>query len=172
MAKSLETDRLILKPTSEEDAEFMLVLMNSPKWLKFIGDRGVSTLKVAEKYIADNYVKQRERLGFSTFTILRKEDSQKLGVVGLYDREGLEGIDFGFALQSVFEGQGYAFEASKKLLEEATKNYKISHLKAITNKDNSSSQRLLEKLGFEKNANVRLTKESEEVLLYVIELGG
>jgi [ribosomal protein S5]-alanine N-acetyltransferase len=43
--KSFETERLILKPTSEEDALFLLELLNAPKWLKYIGDRQVKSVE-------------------------------------------------------------------------------------------------------------------------------
>ena len=55
--KIFETDRLILKPTSEEDAEFIFELLNTPKWLKYIGDRNVKSiflLKLLYPNIWDN----------------------------------------------------------------------------------------------------------------------
>ena len=35
--KTFETERLILKPTLEEDAAFIYELFNTPKWLKTLG---------------------------------------------------------------------------------------------------------------------------------------
>lgn len=162
-----DTDRLVLKPTTEEDSNFILELMNTAKWQKFIGDRGVRTVKDAEKYISDNYVLQRGRLGYSTFTVLRKIDEEKLGVVGLYDRKGLEGIDLGFAFLEKNEGHGYALEASKKLVELSFNKFGIIELKAITNTDNLASQRLLGKLGF---SNVGLTSLNEIDIVYLYRL--
>ncbi len=43
--KTFETERLILKPTSEEDAAFIFDLLNTPKWLKYIGDRNIKTVE-------------------------------------------------------------------------------------------------------------------------------
>jgi hypothetical protein len=40
---------------------------------------------------------QLKKLGFSSYTVIRKTDNAKVGSSGLYDREGLEGIDLGFA---------------------------------------------------------------------------
>lgn len=37
--KHFETERLRLQPTSEEDAEFIFELVNTPKWIANIGDR-------------------------------------------------------------------------------------------------------------------------------------
>jgi RimJ/RimL family protein N-acetyltransferase len=167
--KKYETERLILNPTSVKDAEFVLELMNTPKWLKYIGDRGVKTLQDAEKYIEANYVVQRKRLGFSTYTVISKKDREKLGLVGLYDREGISGIDLGFAFLEKYEGQGYAQESSEKLLNLAYEEFGISELKAITNTDNIASQKLLKRLGFKEIGLTKLSKEKDQVLLFLKE---
>jgi len=49
--KTFETDRLILKPTLDEDAEFIFELLNSPNWLKYIGNRNVTSIEKAREYI-------------------------------------------------------------------------------------------------------------------------
>ncbi len=113
--KSFETDRLILKPTSIEDAAFILTLLNTPKWLKFIGDRKVRTLSEAKDYITIKMLPQLQRLGFSNYTVIRKSDHKRVGTCGLFDREGLEGIDIGFALLPDCEQKGYAYEAANEL---------------------------------------------------------
>ena len=46
-----ETERLMLKPTSIDDAAFVLAVMNTPKWIKNIGDRKVHSVEDAEQYI-------------------------------------------------------------------------------------------------------------------------
>lgn len=64
-----ETQRLILKPTSEDDALFFLELFNSPTWIKYIGDRNVKTIESAREYIVTNIVPQMKRLGYSNYTL-------------------------------------------------------------------------------------------------------
>ena len=49
--KTYETERLLLKPTDLEDAEFILQLLNSESFIKYIGDRNVRTIEDAENYI-------------------------------------------------------------------------------------------------------------------------
>ena len=46
-----ETDRLFLKPTDIEDADFIFELMNTPKWMQFIGDRKVKSKEAGQAYI-------------------------------------------------------------------------------------------------------------------------
>lgn len=50
--KTYETERLLLKPTDLEDAEFILQLLNSESFIKYIGDRNVRTIEDAETTFA------------------------------------------------------------------------------------------------------------------------
>ena len=50
-AALLETSRLELRRLSEDDAPFMLELLNEPSFIRNIGDRGVRTIDEARGYI-------------------------------------------------------------------------------------------------------------------------
>jgi RimJ/RimL family protein N-acetyltransferase len=167
--KSFETDRLWLIPTSENDAAFLLELFNTPKWLKYIGDRNIKTVDDARRYVREKIRPQLEYLGFASYTVVHKSDKQKMGMCGLYDRSGLGGIDIGFAFLPEFEGKGFAWEASEKLKNAAFTEFGINELLAITTKDNYSSQKLLEKLGLKVAGTVKIPNDDEELLLYKIE---
>jgi [ribosomal protein S5]-alanine N-acetyltransferase len=164
--QSFETERLIIRPTSEEDAEFIFALLNTPKWHKFIGDRNVTTVEKAREYIENKMLPQLERLGYSSYTLVRKADNVKIGNCGLYDREGLDGVDIGFAFLPEYEKQGYAYEAASRLKEAAIHEFGLNEISAITTKDNSASQRLLEKLGLSLTGTTKLPNSKEELLLY------
>lgn len=166
--KSFETERLTLIPTSEDDAAFLLELFNTPKWLKYIGDRNIRTVDDARTYVREKIRPQLELLGFASYTIVQKSDGQKIGMCGLYDRAGLEGIDIGFAFLTEFEGKGFAYEASVQLKDAAFNEFGIDELLAITTKDNYSSQKLLEKLGLKVAGTVKIPNDDEELLLYRI----
>lgn len=167
--KSFETERLSIRPTSESDSEFIFELLNTPKWLKYIGDRNIKTVENAKDHIKEKMIPQLEKLGYSNYTLIRKKDNQKIGTCGLYDREGIEGIDIGFALLPKYERKGYAFESSNRLKEAAFNEFGIKTISAITKKDNTSSQRLLEKLGLKRTGTTKLPNDDEELLLYTIE---
>ena len=51
MHKEFETERLLIKPTSVGDAEFIYQLMNTPKFIKYIGDRNIKSIEAAKNYI-------------------------------------------------------------------------------------------------------------------------
>ena len=161
-----ETERLMLIPTSEEDAEFIYKLFNTPKWIKYIGDRNIRTVEDARSYIRTKMLPQLIRLGYSSYTLIRKSGMVKVGTCGLYDRDGMDGIDIGFALLPEYEGKGYAFESANMLKNAAFTEFGINELKAITTKDNIQSQKLLGKLGFKFVGTTKLPGDDEKLLLY------
>ena len=166
---TFETERLILRPTDEADADFVFRLMNTPKWLQFIGDRKVRSVEDARTYIQNRMLPQLQRLGYSNYTITRKQDRLKIGSCGLYDREGVPGIDIGFAFLPAYENMGYGFEAASRLMRAAFHDYRLERLSAITSTDNRVSQKLLEKLGLTRNGTITLPGSHEALVLYRIE---
>lgn len=169
--KFLETERLLIRPTTVIDAAFILELLNTPKWIKYIGDRKIRTIDETEAYIQNKMLPQLERLGFSNYTVIRKSDNMKVGTCGLYDREGMQGIDIGFAFLPQYEKKGYAYESVSKLKEVAINDFKITEIKAITTKENLSSQNLLKKIGLQFKEIIKLPNDEEELMLFSFKTG-
>ena len=167
--KIFESKRLIIRPTLEEDAELIYQLMNTPKFIKYVGDRQLYSVEDAEKYIQHKMLPQLHSLGYSNYSLIIKKNGAKIGICGLYDREGLDGIDIGFGILPKYEGLGYAYESSSRLIKAGFEELEIHKIKAITNKENISSRNLLLKLGFKLIGNIILADEDDELLLYKIE---
>ena len=155
-----------MRPTLEEDAQFVLEILNMPKWKQFIGDRNVHSLEDAAAYVRNKMMPQLERLGHSNFIMIQKSDGAKIGFCGLYDREGLEGVDVGFALLPQYEGKGFAFEGSKKVMEAGITDFGITRIKGITLPENTASQNLLERLGLKYIKHFFLEGDPDELMLY------
>ncbi len=163
---SFETERLILKPSTEEDAPFFLALLNSPSWIKYIGDRNIKTIQAAKDYINFKVRPSFDQHGFGNYTVILKSNKEKIGSCGLYDREGLEGIDIGFAFLPAYFKKGYGFESASKVLELSIHEFGQTDVKAITSKINIGSQRLLEKIGLIFDRYIHLPNDPEELMLY------
>lgn len=146
---SFESDRLYLRPTTEEDAALVLAILTSEKALKHIGDRNLHTEEDARTYIRDRALTQLHAHGFANFTMVTKESGTKVGVCGLYVRADLQLIDLGYALHPDYEGCGYAREASFRLMQAAREDYNQKKLSAITSVENVASIRVLKALGFD-----------------------
>ena len=162
----IETNRLILREFIIDDADFVFELLNSPSWLKYIGDRNVKNLDDAKKYISDKLISSYINNGFGLYEIILKKDNIPIGMCGLIKRDTLENIDLGFALSSAFTGNGYAFEAASATLNYAKTVLMLDHIIAITTTENKHSIKLLEKLNFVFEKMVRLSNEEDELMLF------
>lgn len=164
-----ETERLILRPMSLEDADFILDLYNRPKFIQFIGDRNLKTVADAGDYIKNQFLPQFERLGYGNYLMITKEGNHKIGGVGIFEREGLDVVDIGFSLLDEFEGKGYAYEAALKIKSVGMNDFGLTKISAITTKDNFSSQKLIEKLGLRFRKYVTIPNDPEELMYYETE---
>ena len=162
----ITTQRLQLEQTKVNDADFILQLVNTPDWLMNIGDRNVHSVRDAEDYIRSRMLPQYERLGYGNFTVRELATGNPVGTCGLYDREGLEGIDLGFAFLPQYHRRGYGFESATALMTNAHQHWGMQNMKAITLETNTASRKLLEKLGFRLTGPVVLEGDPEELLLY------
>ena len=164
----IETERLLLRQITTDDAPFILALLNDPSWIQFIGDRGVRTLDAARDYILERMMKSYEQNGFGLYLTVIKADKTPIGICGLVNRDGLDDIDIGFAFLPTYKGLGYGYESSTAVVSYAKTTLKLNRLVAITDQANTRSIRLLEKLGFRFEKNIILKGDSDPVALYVL----
>ncbi|MGA5687602.1 GNAT family N-acetyltransferase [Cytobacillus pseudoceanisediminis] len=157
--KVLETDRLILRWLTPDDAAFILELLNEPSWIRFIGDKGVRTLEDAKKYIVAGPMKMYSQMGFGLFMVERKVGSIPIGMCGLIKRDTLDNVDIGFAFLSKYHNKGYGYESASATLKYGHEQLALKRILAITSLDNHASSRLLEKIGMNYEGTIILDKE-------------
>lgn len=165
----LQTERIDLYLTSLTDAPFTLKLLNSPTWLKFIGDRGVKNLEDAEKYIQDRIIGHYNENGFSTYLMRIRETNIPIGFCGLVNRAELDCPDIGFSVLPEFAGKGYTSEAAQLVLEYARDELMFNKISAITLEENLPSRRVIEKIGLTFVKTIRFNADDEELMLYELE---
>ncbi|HET8859360.1 GNAT family N-acetyltransferase [Marivirga sp.] len=159
---NIETERLTIRPINLKDAEFIIDLVNSDGWLKFIGDRNISDISDARNYIQK--ILDNPNFYYSVFEL--KESRKAIGVVTFLKREDEKYPDIGFALLPEFEKNGYVFEASKSYLEKIKSLDKYVNIIAITLPDNQKSINLLQKLGLQYIGDYE--KEKVTISYYVL----
>lgn len=162
-----ESERCIIRPTNVEDVDFIFNLYNSPKWIANIGDRKLYTRDAALQYIKDKIALDFEKYGYGNYTIINKDSGAKMGICGIYNREGLDGADIGFALLPDYEGKGFAYECSKVVLDASKSIFNLEKIQGITLPSNKGSQKVLEKLGLRFKELIKIKGDSEELMLYV-----
>jgi len=162
--KILETERLILRQFTADDAAFIFRLLNEPSFIQNIGDRGIRTLDDARAYIfrvAQSY----EKNGFGLYSVVLKESGESIGMCGLIKREELEDVDIGYAFLPEFWSRGYAIESALAVKAYARDVIGLKRLVAITDPENYGSIRVLEKIGLRFERMVRLSEEDIELKL-------
>ncbi|MGG3466162.1 GNAT family N-acetyltransferase [Neobacillus pocheonensis] len=164
--KIMETDRLILRWLTPDDADFILELLNDPSWIRFIGDRGVRTLEDARNYIVTGPMNMYSQKGFGLYLTELKNTKIPIGICGLIKRDSLEDVDIGFAFLSRYQAKGYGYEAASATLAYGIKELSLKRIVAITSKDNNGSSKLLEKIGLKFERFVILPPDTEELKLY------
>ena len=165
--KILETERLVVRRLSSDDAEFILELLNQPSFLRYIGDKGVRTTEDAVRYIQTGPVASYERFGFGLYLVQLKGSGDPIGICGLLKRETLQDIDVGFAFLPRFWSKGYAVESAAAVLDHGRKVLGIGRIVAITAPENYGSIKVLEKIGLRFEGVIRLSEGEREIKFFV-----
>lgn len=144
MKKNLLSNRLLLQPLRLADAEFLRTLVNTPDWIRFIGNRNIDSPAVALRYtrsILDN-----PKVGY--WIVILQDVNTPIGIISLVKREYLKHPDLGFAFLPEYSGKGYGFEAATAVLKALFESGQYRLLLAVTMSQNTRSIALLERLGF------------------------
>jgi RimJ/RimL family protein N-acetyltransferase len=162
----IETERLILRQLSVEDAEFILALLNEPSFLRCIGDKKVHDRNDAQQYILTGPIASYKQHGFGLYLVELKGSRVPIGMCGLLKREELPDVDIGFAFLPNYWNQGFASEAAAAVLKYAQQTLNLKRLVAITNPDNDASIKLLQRLGFTFESVITRADDRQPVKLF------
>jgi [ribosomal protein S5]-alanine N-acetyltransferase len=162
----IDTNRLVIRNITEQDFNFIFRLLNEPSWIKYIGDKGIKTEDDAKNYIQTGPLQMYKDFGFGLFLVTLKENGVPIGLCGLIKRPSLENIDLGYAFLPEYTGKGYAFEATKAVIQYGKEQLSIDKIVAITTIDNLNSEKVLLKLGFSFDSLIKEKNASEELKLF------
>jgi RimJ/RimL family protein N-acetyltransferase len=163
----LETERLILREIVEDDAEFVLDLLNQPSFLKYIGDRGVRNVEQSREFIESRYRQSYRSNGYGLYGVELKPLNELIGMCGFVRRDSLPGPDIGFAFLPQHEGKGYGTESAAAIMDYGRDVLGFSRVLAITSQDNDASGRLLEKIGLRLDRLIEMPPDNEVLKLFV-----
>ena len=166
--KTIESERLFLRPLTLEDGEFILQLLNTDGFIKYIGDRNVKTIEQAKNYLLNGPLKSYEINGFGLSLVELKTGRTPVGMSGLLKRDYLDHPDIGFAFLPDHTGKGYASEIVKEIIHYGLNRLQMEKILAIVLPENSSSIKLLERAGFRYEKNFISPDSNEDLCLYSI----
>ena len=144
---NLRTERLAIRPFTEDDAAFILELVNDADWLRFIGDKQVRCLDDARRYLREGPMAMWTRHGHGLCCVERASDGVAIGMCGLIKRASLDDVDLGLAFLPAARGHGFAREAAAATLAHGFGALALKRIVAITDIANLASARVLESVG-------------------------
>lgn len=166
MPVRIETARLTLSAFDTSDRAFIIDLLNSPGWLRFIGDRNVTDRASAESYLLNGPMQSYATNGFGLMKVELKGTSVPIGMCGLLKRAYLDFPDLGFAFLPDHQGKGYALESAQEIVAYAHRQLGIASILAIVMPSNEKSIALLEKVGFVYQHPIAVPPDGEMLSLY------
>lgn len=140
-----ETQRLILREMTEDDAMNAWLLNNDPDVIRYTGDVPFTSVEEARDFLK-NY-SSFKKYGFGRWAVTRKTDNEFLGWCGLKYDETDNNYDIGFRFFKKYWGHGYATEAALKSLELGFTKFRMSSIIGRADKANKASIRVLQKIG-------------------------
>ncbi|GLR06782.1 N-acetyltransferase [Vibrio hyugaensis] len=157
----LTTNRLILRPFDFDDCEQVALLAGE----KVISDMTANIphpyeLPMAKVWIATHAPLFQEHRGVS-YAITLRSSGELLGAVSLPRIEKGYGT-LGYWLGVPYWGNGYAFEASKALIEFAQSHFALSGIRVMHLVENQRSKSVIQKLNVTYVANKILGMQGAE----------
>lgn len=162
----LVTERLQLRALADDDAAFLIALLNEPAFIRNIGDRQVRTVDDALHYIDSGPRANLRQHGHALLRVGLRDGDVPLGICGLIRRDTLPEVDLGFAFLSAHHGRGYAVEAARAVMAQARGELGIGRVLAITLPTNAGSIRVLETIGFRAAGTVQLGNRPDVLRLF------
>lgn len=152
----LDTERCHLRETTVADVEDFYRIYAEPSITEYMEDLYGTPEQEKEytrKYIENVY----GFYGFGVWTVVKKDTGEVIGRAGISYREGFEVPELGFVIGVPWQGQGYAYEVCRAVLQYGREQFGFEQVQAFVEPGNKVSLHLCAKLGmlFEEMENLQ-----------------
>jgi [ribosomal protein S5]-alanine N-acetyltransferase len=143
----LQTDRLLLRPFRLEDVADALTYRDDQEFSRFLPHIPLPfTLRDAEAFVALNMSEPWDRAPTFAITL----EARVIGTVNLEVNHETRAAMLGYAIGRACWGRGIAPEAARAAMTWAIGVFNLARVWAATDVRNTRSQRVLEKLGMQR----------------------
>ena len=146
----IETDRLILRSWKLEDLPLFAKMNKDARVMRYFPS--ILTTEQTESFYK-RIQSEFERNGWGLYAVELKSNGTFIGYVGLheigFDADFTPGVEIGWRLAADYHNQGLATEAAKEVLKLAKQNG-LQRLYSFTAKQNTPSERVMQKIGMTK----------------------
>jgi [ribosomal protein S5]-alanine N-acetyltransferase len=145
--KTIQTERLILRPMEINDLDAMLIIFTDPLVIASFGIPPFSHAQM-EQWVRRNLDHQDE-FGYGLFSVILKSNGLLIGDCGLeqMDVEGETVAELGYDFRSDHWHQGYATEAAIAIRDYGFQELNLVKLVSLIRVGNHPSRRVAERVG-------------------------
>jgi RimJ/RimL family protein N-acetyltransferase len=146
-----ETERLRVRPWTEDDAEAALAIYSHPEVSRYLGRNAKPIASLDEQLARIRFWRERDKdlrkdLGFWA---MEDRDIGPVGSVVLRPLPNDTKVEVGWHLGFDHWGKGYATEAGRGAIEHGFSTVGLTEIYAIVQPENTRSVRVTERLGME-----------------------
>ena len=150
----LETERLILRPVKEDDVTAIFdCWMQDEDVSRYMCWKASSDINEAKEFVSFE-LGNLENDEWNRFIIDLKESGEVIGTCLIFYNDEEDNWDISYNLGKEYWGNGYTSEAMKKVMDYAIDVLGIKECIAVHAVENPASGRVIEKLGFQYEAEV------------------
>ncbi|HTN47595.1 MAG TPA: GNAT family N-acetyltransferase [Flavipsychrobacter sp.] len=148
----LETERLVLRRPEMKDVDLLFKYRSNREFMHFIPHRYATRRDEVEQSLQMIHDRINAGEGIN-WSITEKDSDAIIGMIGyvVFNKAHHRG-EIGYLLFTPHQGKGFIHEASKAVIDFGFKMLNLHSIEAIVNHENMPSKRVLERLGFTKDA--------------------
>jgi len=153
MPENLSTDRLLLRMLRMEDARLIFDgWAQDPEVVRYLIWRPHQSIAETEEFVRSCILAWENQMHFA-YMITLKADGEAIGMIDA--RIHPPEMEIGYGLARVHWGKGYMPEATRIVIDWAFLQPSIYRVCATTDLENVASQRVLEKVGMQREGILR-----------------
>jgi RimJ/RimL family protein N-acetyltransferase len=146
MNKIIETNRLLFREFTEEDAPLLYNLNLDPEVIRYTLDP-ISDVAHAAKILREVILPQYKHYGHGRWAVFLKDQNEFIGWCGLKYLDELNEVDLGYRYMKKYWAKGYATEAAKASLDYGFNVVNLERIVGRALPGNIASIKVLEKCG-------------------------
>lgn len=155
MYPSIQTDRLLLRGFTTDDAADVRILAGAPEIAR-------TTLNIPHPYevgMAESWIQSHQRAYAEgagiIFAICKQGKGQLLGAIGLTIQSVYRRAELGYWIALDSWGKGYATEAARAVVNFGFVKLKLNKIYATHMRQNTASGRIMQKIGMQQEGLLR-----------------
>jgi len=146
--RKIETERLILRPITPDDAPDMFEYCSDPETTKYLTFKLHESVEASRDVIAKFFLERPQNGVPEAYAIVLKENGKMIGTVDVHSVRYGDVGEIGYALNSTYWNRGLMSEALRSALPIWFDEVGFYRLEVMHDVRNLASRRVIEKAGF------------------------